>query len=80
VDAPLGPVHHPDGQCLVHIEATVLDLLRAMRKPGESHSDVILRLVQHPPKRRTVKQRIKVFLAGGVLAFAAALATKVGRS
>jgi hypothetical protein len=25
-----------DGQCLIHIEAAVLDNLRAMRGPGES--------------------------------------------
>jgi hypothetical protein len=30
----------------VHIEAAVLDPQRAMRRPGESYSDVILRLVE----------------------------------
>jgi hypothetical protein len=33
-------------QCLIHIEAAVLDRLRTMRRPGESYSDVILRLVE----------------------------------
>jgi hypothetical protein len=30
----------------IHIEAAVLDHLRAMRRPGESYSDVILPLVE----------------------------------
>ncbi len=44
-DAALWPVHRRDGQCLIHIEA-VLDRLRAMRRPGEEYSDVILRLAK----------------------------------
>ena len=31
---------------LIHVEAVVVDRLRAMREPGEDYSDVILRLVQ----------------------------------
>ena len=32
--------------CLIRIEAAVIDRLRAMRRPGESYSDVILRLAE----------------------------------
>jgi hypothetical protein len=35
-----------DGKCLIHIEAALLERLRAMRQPGESYSDVSLRLVE----------------------------------
>ena len=45
-DAPLWPVHRRDGQCLIHIEAAVLNRLRAMRRPSESYSNVILRLFE----------------------------------
>jgi hypothetical protein len=46
-DAPLWPVERVrDGQCLIHIEAAVLDRLWAMRRPGESYSEVILKLVE----------------------------------
>ena len=44
--APLWPVPRQGGQCLVHVEAAVVDRLRAMRGPGEDYSDVILRLTQ----------------------------------
>ena len=44
--APLWPVQRQGGQCLVHVEAAVVDRLRAMRGPGEDYSDVILRLTQ----------------------------------
>jgi hypothetical protein len=37
-DAPLWPLQRQDGQCLIHIEAAVLDRLRAMRKLGERYS------------------------------------------
>jgi hypothetical protein len=37
-DAPLWPLQREDGQCLIHIEAAVLDRLRAMRKLGERYS------------------------------------------
>ena len=44
--APLWPVQRQGGQCLIHIEAAVLDRLRAMREPGEDYSDVIVRLTR----------------------------------
>ena len=44
--APLLPVQLQDGQCLIHVEAAVLDRLRAMRGNGEDYSDVIVRLAQ----------------------------------
>jgi hypothetical protein len=37
-DAPLWPLQRQDGQCRIHIEAAVLDRLRAMRKLGERYS------------------------------------------
>ena len=48
---PLGSVgfeRHPadDGQRLVWLERSVVKQLRALRSPGESYSDVILRLVE----------------------------------
>ena len=33
-------------QIFIHFEAAVVDRLRAMRGPGESYSDVILRLAR----------------------------------
>ena len=34
------------GQCFIHLEASVVGKLTAMRGAGESYSDVILRLVE----------------------------------
>ena len=34
------------GQCFIQVEAAVVDRMRAMRRPGESYSQVILRLVE----------------------------------
>ena len=34
------------GQCFIQVEAAVVDRMRAMRRPGESYSHVILRLVE----------------------------------
>jgi hypothetical protein len=34
------------GRCFVHVEAAVVDRMRAMRRPGESYSEVILKLVE----------------------------------
>ena len=31
---------------MIHVEMAVLDRLRAMRGPGESYSDVMLRLIE----------------------------------
>jgi hypothetical protein len=33
------------GQCFIHLKEAIVDRLGAMRGPGESYSDVILRLV-----------------------------------
>ena len=43
--SPSGP-KSPRGRAAVWIEPSAVDRLRAMRGPGESHSDVILRLVE----------------------------------
>jgi hypothetical protein len=40
------PMQRDRCQCLIQVEATVVDRMRAMRGPGESHSHVILRLVE----------------------------------
>jgi len=40
------------GQRLISVEATVLERLRTMRRPGETYSDVILRLVEIEAKGR----------------------------
>ena len=62
---------------LIHIEAAVFDRLRAMRRDGESNSDVILRLVEleagrqrHPPRLMRIKtftdeRRTRYRRAGG---------------
>jgi hypothetical protein len=34
------------GQCFIHLKEEIVDRLGAMRRPGESYSDVILRLVE----------------------------------
>jgi hypothetical protein len=36
----------PDGKFYVWLALTYVDRLRAMRKPGESYSDVIVRLAE----------------------------------
>ena len=36
----------PNGEFYVWLEPKYVDRLRAMRKPGESYSDVILRLAE----------------------------------
>jgi len=48
---PLGSVGYEpslsaSGERLIWIEAAVADRLKAMREPGESYSDVIVRLVE----------------------------------
>ena len=40
------PMQREHGQCFIQVEAAVVDRLRAMRKPCESYSDVILRLIE----------------------------------
>jgi hypothetical protein len=32
------------GQCFIQVEAAVVERMRAMRRPGETYSEVILRL------------------------------------
>jgi hypothetical protein len=47
---PKGPARWPmqrdRDQCFIQVEAAVVDRMRAMRKPGESYSHVLLRLVE----------------------------------
>jgi hypothetical protein len=38
------PMQRDQGQCFIQVEAAVVDRMRAMRRPGESYSPVILRL------------------------------------
>jgi hypothetical protein len=40
------PMQRDRGQCFIQVEAAVVDCIRAMRRPGESYSQVILRLVE----------------------------------
>jgi hypothetical protein len=40
------PMQRDRGQCFIQVEAAVVDRMRAMRRPGESYSDGILRLVE----------------------------------
>ena len=40
------PMQRDRGQCFIQVEAAVLDRMRAMRRPGDSYSEVILRLVE----------------------------------
>jgi hypothetical protein len=40
------PMQRDRGQCFIQVEAALADRMRAMRRPGESHSQVILRLVE----------------------------------
>ena len=51
VTLPLGSVGYENktnekGERLIWLEPTVVNRLRAMRSPGESYSDAILRLVE----------------------------------
>src|SRR5580704_342757 len=40
------PMQRDRGKCFIQVEAAVVDRMRAMRRPGESYSQVILRLVE----------------------------------
>ena len=40
------PMQRDQGQCFIQVEAAVIDRMRAIRKPGESYSHVLLRLVE----------------------------------
>jgi hypothetical protein len=46
------PEPNEKGERLIWIEAAVADKLAAMRRPGESYGDVILRLVEIETKGR----------------------------
>jgi hypothetical protein len=40
------PMQRDRDQCFIQVEAAMVDRMRAMRRPGESYSSVILRLVK----------------------------------
>jgi hypothetical protein len=40
------PMQRDGDQCFIQVEAAVVDRMRTMRRPGESYSAVILRLVE----------------------------------
>ena len=40
------PMQRDGDQCFIQVESAVVDRMRAMRRPGESYSAVILRLVE----------------------------------
>jgi hypothetical protein len=40
------PMQREHDKCFIQVEAAVVDRMRAMRRPGEDYSDVILRLVE----------------------------------
>jgi hypothetical protein len=40
------PMQRHQGQCFIQVEAAVIDRMRAIRRPGESYSHVLLRLVE----------------------------------
>ena len=40
------PMQREHGQCFIQVEAALVDRLRAIRRPGECYSSVILRLVE----------------------------------
>ena len=45
------PMQREGGQCFIQVKSAVVDCMRAMRQPGESYSDVILRLVRLEAKK-----------------------------
>jgi hypothetical protein len=40
------PMQRDGDQCFIQVESAVVNRMRAMRRPGESYSAVILRLVE----------------------------------
>jgi hypothetical protein len=40
------PMQRDRGQCFIQVEAAVVDRMRVMRKPGESYSGVVWKLVE----------------------------------
>jgi hypothetical protein len=51
-------------ECFIHIEAAVLDRLRAMRGPSESYSDVILRIAAEASMKAPRRLRVRYERAG----------------
>ena len=61
---PLGSVGYDStrtakGERLVWLEQAVVDRLSAMCRPGETHSDVILRLAERERARLSIRQSRK---------------------
>jgi hypothetical protein len=46
------PMQRDGSKCFIQVEAAVVDRMRAMRRPGEDYSDVILRLIEIDSRRR----------------------------
>ena len=44
------PMQRDRGQCFIQVEAATIHRMRAVRRPGESYSEVILKLVELRPK------------------------------
>ena len=40
------PMQRRGGQCFIQVETALVDRMRAIRRPGEIYSDVILRLIE----------------------------------
>jgi hypothetical protein len=40
------PMRRDHGQCFIQVESAIVDRMRAIRRPGESYSSVILPLVE----------------------------------
>ena len=40
------PMQRDHGQCFIQVESAIVDRMRVMRRPGESYSSVMLRLVE----------------------------------
>ena len=52
------PMQRDRGQCFIQVEAAVVDRTRAMRRPGETYSAVILRLVDLEAGRDAAERRL----------------------
>ena len=52
------PMQRDRGQCFMQVEAAVVDRMRAMRRPGETYSAVILRLVDLEAGRDAAERRL----------------------
>ena len=40
------PMQRDNGKCFIQVEAALIDRMRAARRPGETYSHVLLRLVE----------------------------------